>query len=109
MDRYQTDTLNMQLKTKVFFINNADALQNFQALQGLITELSDGIQATLDADEEASEDITGYAAQKQQKEDELIAQALKVSAAAASKFVINNDQISRKKVDYTQTELEGLR
>ena len=63
----QKDFLNMLLKVKTFFANNAAAVASFALLTPMIAKVSDFIADILAADVEASRDITGAAEKTKKK------------------------------------------
>ncbi len=106
----QKDRLNMFLKVRTFLVNNATALGALALIATLQTKFQNIITAVINADGEASEDITGNTDLKEQKQTAVRNQGLKVCRAATLyfKFTAPNP-VKLKKVNLLQSEIDGMR
>ncbi len=110
MNTPQKDKLNMFLKVRTFLFNNTDALSVLALIVTLRDELVAIINATIDAEGESSEDISGYTDLKEERHELVLKQALKVGRASALYFTFTSpDPVKFKKVDLLKSEIDGMR
>jgi len=109
MDTPQKDRFNMYLKVRTFLINGSASLSVLALIATLQAQFEAIIQDIIDAEGESSEDITGYAVLKKQKQDAALAQGLKVARAATLYYTTNSDPVLLKKVDLLKSELVNMR
>ena len=105
----QKDFLNMLMKVKAFFVNNAAAVAGFVLLTPMIAKVSDFVTDIIAADAEASRDITGAAEDKEEVERELAAVAADVAASLSLYYAANGDRKGLREVDETDSSLKNLR
>lgn len=104
MTRNQEAYFGMTLKVKNFGIKKTAELLFIPATTGYFTLLDDKIQQLITADTGSRVDLTGFAIVKSKKREIVERFALKVSNAAATYAMVNDDIVLQKKTDFPSSK-----
>ncbi|MBL0308463.1 MAG: hypothetical protein IPP77_01850 [Bacteroidetes bacterium] len=109
MDNHQEDKLGMYEKVKAFLTRNTAVLAGVTQIAALQTQLSDGIDAIIDAAMEATEDDRGFTEQKSDERNELEAITLKVFRALSAYWESTGTDASLILKEYLPSSLDAMR
>lgn len=106
MNDLQENRLSMINKTCSYLDTNATAFTSVASVATATSALKSKRDEIIDANEEAIEDTTGAAENKENKRKALVDAILLAGASVESLAVDNNDPDLRRKVNYNKSELD---
>lgn len=109
MNDIQENKLSMYNKVGSFLDDNAAQLAAIPSIATVELLFDQTRLDIIDNEEEASEDTTGYALDKAQKQETLIAAILRAAAAVESHATITGDYPLAKRINFTRSELITMR
>ncbi len=103
------DKINMYLAFKQYLADHNAAWAAVVAFATASTDFNTELEKLLEAVEGQGGDITGAAVDKSQAQDFLVAAMMEVSGPASAYFYVQNDNENAELINFTQSELEGMR
>lgn len=109
MNDTQENKLSMYNKVGSFLDDHVAQLATIPAIATVELLFDQTRLDIVDSEEEASEDTTGYALDKAQKQETLIAAILRAASAVESHATITGDYPLAKRINFTRSELGAMR
>jgi hypothetical protein len=110
MQDRQENKISMYRKLGTFLEEKIDDFALYPAIVGIKNQLDANFEAIIDLEVVAGADNTGQTVAKQELQQKVINQILKVGSATALHYTITAPDVSiKEQVDYKKSELDGMR